>query len=61
MHVLALFEFNISQKCIISAFSKVQVVFGDPDLGQSASPSLASRSRRPVLSLNQFKKHFVPL
>ena len=55
MHVLALFEFNISQKCIISAFLKVQVVFGDPDLGQSASPSLTFRSRRPGLSLNQPK------
>ena len=56
MHVLALFEFNISQKCIISAFFKVQVVFGDPDLGQSASLSLASRPRRPGLSLNQLSK-----
>lgn len=45
MHVIALFEFNISQKCIMTAFLKVQVVLGDP--GQSASLSLASRSRRP--------------
>ena len=43
MHVLALFEFNISRKCIISAFSKVQVVFGDPDFGQSARLSLVPR------------------
>ena len=58
MHVLALFEFNISQKCIISAFLKVQVVFGDPDLGQSTSPSLTFRSRRPRLSLNRPKAFY---